>query len=174
MDDMVRKMREIEVKELARRTKWHRRFLALAQHVEAWSKDPSMKVGAVIVDSNRRILSLGYNGFPRGVKDLDYRYEDRSLKYPLVVHAEVNAVVSAGHDLRGATLYCSTGVPCPDCMGVIIQAGIDEVVYPPQRQPAASKGKTDWEKAGTLSKTMATEAGVQLRIIYPEDTDAAT
>jgi dCMP deaminase len=148
--------------------KWHHRFLALARHVEQWSKDPSMKVGAVIVATDRRVLALGYNGFPRGVADMDIRYQDRTLKYPMVVHAEVNAIVSAGHDLRGATLYCSTGVPCPDCMGVIIQAGIQTVVYPPQRQPNSKPGKTDWEELGKLSVTMAREAGLKLQLINAE------
>ncbi len=82
----------------------------------------------------------------------------------MVVHAEVNAVITAGCDLTGCTLYCSTGMPCPDCMGVIIQAGVSKVVYPPQQGPdqTKGKGKTNWDKMGELSEIMALEAGLSL------------
>lgn len=157
------RLRKILKEKLEQQAKWNTRFMRLAMHIESWSKDPSMKVGAVITDEDRRVLAMGYNGFPRGVGDSEDRYEDRSLKYPLVVHAEVNAVVTSGHDLTGATLYCSTGIPCPDCMGVIIQAGIKKVVFPEQRQnKTKAKGKVDWAEAGKLSETMANEAEVEL------------
>lgn len=163
MGSASKRLKALLKKELTRRLEWHQKFLGLAMHIETWSKDPSMKVGAVIVDERRRLLSTGYNGFPQGVEDTPERYEDRSLKYPLVVHAEVNAVLFSGHDLTGATLYCSTGVPCPDCMGVIIQSGIKTVVFPTQRQNKKRvKGKVDWEKAGQLSTQMAEEADVEL------------
>jgi len=149
--------------ELTRKAKWHTRFFRLAQHIAGWSKDPSMKVAAVIVDEEHHILAHGYNGFPRGVKDTEERYEDRSLKYPMVVHAEVNAVLAAGHDLTGATLY-STAMPCPDCMGVIIQAGIKTVVFPPQfpTDQKKGKGKVDYDKLGEITQVMADEAEVEL------------
>ncbi|MBI2669577.1 MAG: hypothetical protein HYX20_00290 [Candidatus Yanofskybacteria bacterium] len=60
--------------------KWDRRFLALAEFVAQWSKDPSTKTGAVIVDSNNRLVSVGYNGFPRGVNDSPERLENREIK----------------------------------------------------------------------------------------------
>jgi len=121
-----------------------------------------MGVGAVIIDSCRRVLGQGYNGFPRGVNDSPERYEDRSFKYPVVVHAEVNAILNAAHDLRGATIY-STCIPCPNCAGVLIQAGITKVFYPatpPLQSIRASAGKTDWRKMGNISKTMFGEARV--------------
>jgi dCMP deaminase len=139
--------------------KWDNRFLNLAYTVEQWSKDPSMKVGAVIVDSSNRVLGIGYNGFPRGVKDTEERYADRlGFKYPAVVHAEVNAILNSYVDLRGATLYCSTGVPCPDCAGPIIQAGITRVVFPLQRGPKVTGTKVDWEEKGKLSLLLFSEA----------------
>jgi len=142
-----------------RQLKWDLRFLDLAYTVEQWSKDPSMKVGSVIVDPSNRVLGLGYNGFPRGVYDTAERYADRhGFKYSAVVHAEVNAILNATGDLQGATLYCSTGVPCPDCAGPIIQAGITRVVAPRQRQPEATIGKTDWEAKGRLSQILFSEA----------------
>jgi len=155
--------------ELAKRERWHARFFRLSKHVAEWSKDPSMQVGAVIVDDHRRVVSVGYNGFPRGVKDLSERYEDRSVKYPMVVHAETNAIITAATDLTGHTLYCSTGVPCPDCMGVIIQAGITTVVAPDKYEVVQTEGagKRDWDKAAKISETMAEEAEVEL--IWIED-----
>jgi dCMP deaminase len=108
-------------------TKWDERFLNLAMHVSLWSRDPSTKVGTVIVDPLRRVIGFGYNGFPRGVHDSDNRYNTRELKYEMVVHAEINAVLNAVKDVRGCTLY-STFFPCPRCAAVLIQAGIGRVV----------------------------------------------
>lgn len=121
--------------ELMRRAKWHKRFLDMADTIASWSKDPSTKVGCVVVETDtRQILTMGYNGFPRGVKDRPEWYEDREYKYPVVVHAEVNAIVSSAADLTGATLYCNVGLPCPDCAGPIIQSGIKRVVCPTGRR----------------------------------------
>ena len=77
--------------------KWDMRFLALAEHVSEWSKDPSTQVGAVITHSrSKRVISLGFNGFPAGVEDTEERLEDRTTKYEMVVHAEQNALMFAG------------------------------------------------------------------------------
>ncbi|NJK88105.1 MAG: CMP deaminase, partial [Myxococcales bacterium] len=75
--------------------KWDLRFIELAKHVASWSKDPSTQCGCVIVDSSRRILSTGYNGFPAGVTDVYERLHDREVKYRLVAHSEVNAICTA-------------------------------------------------------------------------------
>ena len=68
--------------------KWDGRFLDLAAHISNWSKDPSTKVGCVVVGPDREIRSTGFNGFPRGIADTDERLSDRNLKYPLICHAE--------------------------------------------------------------------------------------
>ena len=68
-------------------SKWDTRFLSLAEHISSWSKDPSTKVGAAIIGPYRDIISLGYNGFPRGVEDTPERLENRELKYKMIVHA---------------------------------------------------------------------------------------
>ena len=107
--------------------KWDKRFMELAVHVSGWSKDPSTKVGSIVVSTDRRVLSLGYNGFPRGVKDLDERLNDRQTKYLLVAHAERNALDNADTSLRGCTLYV-TLQPCAECTKSIIQKGIRRVV----------------------------------------------
>jgi dCMP deaminase len=106
---------------------WDNRFLELSKLVATWSKDPSTQVGAVIVDENNQVVSMGYNGFPRGVKD-DYRLEDRETKYKLIVHAEENAIVHARRSLEGCTIYTAPFMPCSKCAGLIIQSGIRRVV----------------------------------------------
>ena len=90
--------------------KWIKRYMMLAAQVSSWSKDPSTKVGAVIVGDKGQIISQGYNGFPRGVKDSSTRYNDRPLKYKLVVHAEMIAILNAlynGASVKGMCVVCS-------------------------------------------------------------------
>jgi dCMP deaminase len=80
--------------------KWDVRFLRLAHEVAKWSKDPSTKVGCILV-KDKKVISMGYNGFPAGISDDLSRLEDRSIKYEITVHAEVNAVTNAAlHGLR--------------------------------------------------------------------------
>ena len=78
--------------------KWDGRFLSLATHISGWSKDPSTKVGCVVVGPDREIRSTGFNGFPQGIADTDERLSDRNLKYPLICHAEENAIMHAARD----------------------------------------------------------------------------
>jgi len=108
-------------------SKWDQRFMALASHVGEWSKDPSTHVGSVIVAPDRRVLSLGYNGFPRGVLDLEERLNDRPTKYAFVAHAERNALDNVETSMRDCTLY-ATLQPCAECTKSIIQKGIKKVV----------------------------------------------
>ena len=109
--------------------KWDGRFLSLATHISGWSKDPSTKVGCVVVGPDREIRSTGFNGFPRGIADTDERLSDRDLKYPLICHAEENAIMHAariGLALKDCTAYV-TWPPCTRCARSLIQAGISEV-----------------------------------------------
>ena len=156
--------------EMVRRLKWHHRFYDLADLVASWSKDPSTQVGCVIIDTDTRaVLSVGYNGFPRGVVDRPEWYEDRAYKYPTVVHAEVNAILSSMADLTGATLYCNIGIPCPDCAGPIIQAGIKAVVYPPANGEHKARCMTkDGLDLGELSVQMFEDADVEM-LEYPRE-----
>lgn len=105
-----------------------KRFLELAALVAGWSKDPSTKCGAVIVDHQRRIISTGYNGFPAGIPDNPEHYTDRAEKYPRVIHAEKNAILFARRDLTGCTLYVWPMQPCSQCAAFIVQSGINRVV----------------------------------------------
>ncbi len=93
---------------------WDYRFLQLAETVATWSKDPSTKVGSVIVDSKRRVIGLGYNGFPRRIQDLEERYSNRETKLKLVCHAERNALDNTPISVEGSTLY-ATLFPCNEC-----------------------------------------------------------
>ena len=134
--------------------KWDLRFLDLADTVATWSKDPSTQVGAVIVRPNNTIVSMGYNGFPRGFPDIPAYYEDRPTKYSLIVHAEANAVVSAKCDLAGFTIYCSM-IPCSECMKLITQAGITRwVSWAPSDEQQARWG-TSFEATMMMTRSCA-------------------
>jgi dCMP deaminase len=138
--------------------KWSRRYLDVAKEVATWSKDPSKKIGAIAVGDKGQILSQGYNGFPRGVKDTDNRYNVREEKYKYVVHGEMNCIYNAcnsGVSLNGATLYV-TGLPvCSECAKGIIQVGISKVVMEyPKDIP------DNWKESMILTQQMFDEAGV--------------
>ncbi len=135
--------------------KWDNRFSALAEHVAQWSKDPSTKVGAVIVDARRRVIGLGYNGFPRGVRDAEERYAEKRVKYALVVHAELNALMNSNFAVRDCDLY-TTMAPCTECTKAIIQAGIIRVISPEWRL----EGR--WAEESSFCKQMFIESGVEL------------
>jgi dCMP deaminase len=138
--------------------KWSRRYLDVAKEVATWSKDPSKKIGAIAVGDKGQILSQGYNGFPRGVKDTDNRYNVREEKYKYVVHGEMNCIYNAcnsGVSLNGATLYV-TGLPvCSECAKGIIQVGISKVIMEyPKDIP------DNWKESMILTQQMFLEAGV--------------
>lgn len=111
-----------------RQFKWDLRFLDMARLISSWSKDPSTKVGAVIVRPDMTIVSLGYNGFPRLLPDDPEAYADRTVKYQRVVHAETNAILSAERSVQGCTLYTYPLPACVDCTKTAIQAGIRRFV----------------------------------------------
>jgi dCMP deaminase len=111
--------------------KWDGRFMQIAATIAEWSKDGSTKVGCVVV-RDRRILTSGYNGFPRGCDDEVEERHQRPLKYMWTAHAETNAIYNAsrvGVSLEGATLYV-TMFPCCDCAKAIVQSGIHRLVAP--------------------------------------------
>ena len=137
--------------------KWDRRFLDLANFIAGWSKDPSTKVGAVIVRPDRTVASMGYNGFPRGVLDHEERYADREQKYAMVVHAENNALLNSRESLEGYTLYVTPLPPCTQCAAAIIQRGIARVVVDQKKDVPEN-----WMKQFEISNTMFQEAGVSI------------
>jgi len=137
--------------------KWDERFMQLARHVAMWSKDPSTKVGAVIVDEKRRVVSLGYNGFPRGVDDSPERYADRPTKYAHVVHAELNAILNAPRGVEGCTLYV-TLEPCTTCAKAIIQSGVRRVVLPDRTGESNTEVLKRWGDDQKTAYNMMDEA----------------
>ena len=145
---------------------WDIRFINLAKHIAGWSKDPSTKVGCIIVGNDREIRSTGFNGFPRGIDDSDERLTNRDLKYPLICHAEENAIMHAariGVSLKDCTAYV-TWPPCTRCTRSLIQAGVKEVVY-----PAGLTIPERWLGDFNLGKQMFSEAGVEVRQIPMDD-----
>jgi len=119
---------------------WEEYFMAVAQLSARRSKDPNTQVGACVVNKNKRIIGIGYNGFPTGCSDdqLPWSREGDLLdtKYPYVCHAEMNAITNASNkpDLDGASLYVSL-FPCNECAKLIVQVGIKQVVYLEDKYP---------------------------------------
>lgn len=137
---------------------WDEYFMGIAHLSTGRSKDPSTRVGAVIVDENKKIVGIGYNGFPSGVSDDDNPWSREGdfmdSKYAYVVHAELNAILNAPREVRNCSIYVSL-FPCNECAKAIIQSGIKEVVYEDDKY-----ADTDAVK---VSKKILTEAGVILR-----------
>lgn len=129
----------------------------LAAHIAAWSKDPSTKVGAVIVNDDKQVIGIGYNGFPRKVFDGESRYITKDAKYLFVSHAERNALDNTFTSTKGATLY-TTLCPCNECTKGIIQRGIKRVVT---TKPDFSKTYLNYN----ATITMMIESGTQLDYI---------
>ena len=142
--------------------KWDNRFLQLAEHISKWSKDPSTKVGCVVVGPDREIRSTGFNGFPRGIDDSEERLTNRDLKYPLICHAEENAIMHAariGLSLKDCTAYV-TWPPCTRCARSLIQAGISEVVI-----PSGLEIPDRWREDFELSMSLMRESGLNIRSV---------
>lgn len=145
---------------------WDEYFMSLSHLSGKRSKDPSTQVGACIVNENKRIVGLGYNGMPYGCNDDEYPWEREgdfmNTKYAYVVHAELNAILSSTAPLKNCSIYVSL-FPCSECAKAIIQSGITEVVYESDKY-----ADTDFDKLSVkASKKMFESAGVKLRQIEP-------
>lgn len=138
---------------------WDATFLGLAERFAKRSKDPSTKVGCVIVGRDREVRSMGYNGLPRGVEDTADRME-RPAKYLWTSHAEENAVAQAariGVSLKCCTAYV-THTPCARCARILIQAGISTII--------CGDGATNMPKEEfQVAEAMLTEGGVRCRLL---------
>jgi dCMP deaminase len=145
--------------ESAKSYKWDKRFIALAQHIALWSKDPSRKIGAIAVGSKGQVLAQGYNGFPRGISDDVSMYNNKITKYQHVVHAEMNCIYNAtynGTSLDNSTLYIH-GLPvCSECAKGIIQVGVKRVVTKEIDDSMPER----WIESTALTKKMFDEAGI--------------
>lgn len=138
---------------------WDHYFMELAKHVATASRDPSTRSGAVIVRPDKTVASLGYNGFPRGIADDPARYADRDVKYSMVIHSEMNAILNhAGERLRGYTLFQYPFIPCDRCCVHVIQAGITRVVA-----PAMETHPERWRAQMQIALDLFEEAGVEFK-----------
>ena len=139
---------------------WDEYFMGIALLSAKRSKDPNTQVGACIVDENKKVVGVGYNGFPTGCSDDDFPWDRKGdfleTKYPFVVHAELNAILNSGRNLQNCSIYVAL-FPCNECAKAIIQSGIKEIVYLSDKY-----ADTDAVKA---SKKMLQTSGVSFRRI---------
>ena len=140
---------------------WDEYFMGIAMLAAQRSKDPNTQVGACIVSKDIIIISIGYNGMPKGCSDdvFPWNREGEDTKYPYVVHAELNAILNAnGRDLRGSKLYVAL-FPCNECAKAVIQSGISEIFYLSDKYASTP---------GTIaSKRMLDAAGVKYTQLIP-------
>ena len=147
---------------------WGDRYTCLAKEISTWSKDPSTQVGAVVIGNNGEVLSQGYNGFPRGIKDTAARLKDRERKYKLVVHAEMNAIYNAGLNgvsLKGSTIYVYGCPICNECAKGIVQVGIDKVIAVRPKGVELER----WDESIKDAKALFKEAEVEYLIDEEKD-----
>lgn len=137
---------------------WDEYFMGVAVLSSLRSKDPNTQVGACIVNPDKRIVGVGYNGFPRGCSDDELPWDRNGewieTKYPYVCHAELNAILNSSlPSLKGSTLYVAL-FPCNECAKAIIQTGIKKVVYLSDKYKDSDSAKA--------SRRMLESAGVEL------------
>jgi len=140
------------------RESWDDFFLKMAELVASRSKDPSTKVGAVITDGEKHLISIGYNGFPQDIEDTPERLNNRDLKYKYIIHADVNAILNATQPVKYGTMYVWPFPPCSNCANIIIQAGIFRVVTKKPTPELAER----WKDSLALTRELFKEAGVEL------------
>lgn len=137
---------------------WDEYFMSVAHLSALRSKDPNTQVGACIVNEDKIIVGIGYNGLPKGCSDDEFPWGNigntLETKYAFVVHAELNAILNSNTNLKNATIYVSL-FPCNECAKAIIQSGIKEIVYEDDKY-----AHQDIVKA---SKRMLAAAGVKIR-----------
>ena len=139
--------------------KWDKRFYRMAREVASWSKDPTQKVGAVLVSPDKRQVSWGYNGFPAAIEDTDDRLNNKEVKNAYMIHAELNAILNAKKDLKGWTLYV-TKFPCTACALAIVQSGISRVVA--QR----IYDDSSWYANQTAARLIFAQGDIRVREVY--------
>ena len=137
---------------------WDDYFMGLAHLSALRSKDPNTQVGACIVDEDHKVVSIGYNGMPRGCNDLEYPWDREGgfldTKYAYVCHGELNAILNSPTSVKDCKLYVAL-FPCNECTKAIIQSGIKEIVY--------MDDKYDGTESDIASKKMLDAAGVKYR-----------
>ena len=144
-----------------REMKWALRFMDMAMNVSTWSKDTSAKVGVVVVGDENRVLTLGYNGLPRGVDERPPERHERPEKYKWYEHGERNAIYNAaaeGIRLKGSTMYAPNAACC-DCARAVVQSGISRFIY---FSDGPFFDRPDWVESLQTALTIFREGGVEL------------
>lgn len=147
--------------ERARQEKWDRFYLGMAHYMSRASKDPSTKVGAVIVRPDMTVASVGFNGFAKAMADTPELYANREEKYARIIHGEMNAILNAHGPVAGCTLYTTPFAPCERCAVMVIQSGITRVVAPALPEHL----KERWEASLLRAQAFFAEAGVPFEAI---------
>ena len=138
--------------------KWHIRFINMAKFVSAWSKDPSKKIGVVIVNKENKIISTGYNGFPKNINDTEDRLNDKEFKRAITLHAEENAILCSKQDLSNCIMYIYGLPPCAHCAAMIIQSGIKAIYYTIPNEYQISE---HWKDNLNIAQSILKEARVK-------------
>jgi dCMP deaminase len=139
---------------------WDQYFMGVALLSANRSKDPNTQVGACLVNEDKKIIGIGYNGFPRGSSDEEFPWgkgdnNPLNTKYPYVVHAEANAILNSNANLKGSTLYVSL-FPCNECAKLIIQSGVKKIIYMSDKYsgtPMNLASKKMLDSAGVIYET---------------------
>lgn len=141
---------------------WDKYFMKITETVASKSKDPSSKMGCVIVDQNKRVVSLGYNGMLQGADESKMTLSERPMKYYFAIHSEMNALIFAHQDLAGCTLYNRVAT-CENCLKYCLQAGIKRFVYGQLRVHSHSADPTK-----SMTNVETDEAVIRLLTSMPD------
>jgi len=138
---------------------WDELFMSMVFLVAMKSKDDNTNIGAVIVDNDNRVVSVGYNGMPRGVDDTKKDRYKKPGKLLWFEHAERNSIYNAKRDLEGCRMY-TNGIPCADCARAVIQSGIKEVIV---HKKWNLENSERWKESCNAGKVMLNESGISIR-----------
>lgn len=141
---------------------WDEYFMRIAETVATKSKDPSSKMGCVIVDQNKRVVSLGYNGMLQGADESKMTLTERPMKYYFAIHSEMNALIFAKRDLAGCTIYNKVAT-CENCLKYCLQAGIKRFVYEELRVRSHSS-----DPSKSMTNVETDEAVIRLLASMPD------
>ena len=147
---------------MEKKLSWDEYFMNIAEAVATKSKDPSSKMGCVIVDKNKRVVSLGYNGLVQGAEESKMTLSERPMKYYFAIHSEMNALIFAKRDLTGCTIYNRVAT-CENCLKYCLQAGIKRFVY---RELRVHSHSTD--RAHSMTNVETDEAVIRLLSSMPD------
>lgn len=146
---------------------WDEVWIKQAHEFSKKSKDPSTKVGCIIVGEGNIVLSMGFNGFPRYIDETKAERWEKPAKYVWVEHAERNCCYNAarfGIKLLGATAYMNWDpIPCVECTKALIQSGIRSIVGPKNRVFKTRPNASNMDYNFDVSITMLSEAGILIR-----------